>query len=194
MEREIYATDGVITLFHIAEEDKESYLKLRDQVSELPRELRASDETAWLVVYKYTKGSYSVFDNDGEYCGNVNFHNPGAGTPEIGIELLEHKRNIGIGPRSVKLLAQTYYADNPVEYFVLRVRRKNTHSRHMIEKLGCVYEGLQGSTTDELIAHIEKNLGKPLSDEFKENFIRIHDEGEDILIYKYYPETFLDKK
>jgi len=193
MEREIYATDGVITLCRVVAEDKENYLKLRDQVCELSRELRASDETAWLVVYKYTKGNYSVLDNNGEYCGNACFHNPDAETPEIGIELLEDKRNIGIGPRSVKLLAQTYYADKPVEHFVLRVRRKNTHSRHMMEKLGCIYEGLQGCTTDELFAHIEKNLCKPLSDEFKENIIRNHDEGQDILVYKYYPDAFLDK-
>lgn len=122
MEREIYATDGVITLCRVAAEDKENYLKLRDQVCELSRELRSSDEIAWKVVYKYIKGNYSVLDNNGEYCGNVSYINPVVETPEIGIELLEHKRNMGIGPRSVKLLAQTYYADNPVEYFVLRVR------------------------------------------------------------------------
>ncbi len=194
MEREIYATDGVITLFHIAEEDKENYLKLREQVLKLINGIRTSDEVAWKLVYEYTTGNYSVFDINGEYCGNACFHNPDAETPEIGIELLEHKRNMGIGPRSVKLLAQTYYADKPVEYFVLRARRKNTHSRHMMEKLGCIYEGLQGCTTDEFFARIEKNLGKPLSDEFKDNFIRSHDEGEDILIYKYYPDAFLDKQ
>jgi len=193
MEREIYATDGVITLCRVVAEDKENYLKLRDQVCELSRELRASDETAWLVVYKYTKGNYSVLDNNGEYCGNACFHNPDAETPEIGIELLEDKRNIGIGPRSVKLLAQTYYADKPVEYFVLKVRRKNTHSRHMMEKLGCVYVGVEENDFKERIEKIEKSLGRNLPSDFKEAFLSPCDEGEDILVYKYYPEAFLDR-
>ena len=194
MEREIYATDGEITLCRIAEEDKENYLKLRDQVCELSPQYRSSDEIAWKLVYEYTKGNYSVFDSNGEYCGNVCFHNPGAETPEIGIELLEHKRNMGIGPRAVKLLAQTYYANKPVEHFVLRVRRKNTHSRCMIEKLGCVYVGVEENDFKERIERIEKNLGKKLSDDFKEAFLSPPDEGEEILIYKYYPEAFLDKQ
>ena len=193
MEREIYAIDGVITLFNIAEEDKENYLKLREQVLKLNNGIRTSDEVAWKLVYEYTTGNYSVFNSNGEYCGNACFHNPGAETPEIGIELLEDKRNIGIGPRSVKLLAQTYYADNPVEYFVLRARRKNTHSRHMMEKLGCIYDGIEKNNFKERIEKIEKKLGRNLPDDFKEVFLSPPDEGEEILIYKYYPDVFLDR-
>ncbi|MBE6846198.1 MAG: GNAT family N-acetyltransferase [Ruminococcus sp.] len=193
MEREIYATDGVMTLFNIAEEDKENYLRLREQVLKLIDGIRTSDEVAWKLVYEYTTGNYSVFDSNSEYCGNACFHNPDAEIPEIGIELLEDKRNIGIGPRSVKLLAQTYYADKPVEYFVLKVRRKNTHSRHMMEKLGCVYVGVEENDFKERIEKIEKSLGRNLPSDFKEAFLSPCDEGEDILVYKYYPEAFLDR-
>lgn len=194
MERITYATDGDLTLYPLSDDDRDNYFRLKLQVTDNPI-LYTNEELAeimWHSAFDLSDSNFAVYKGS-EYCGNIVLQNDGSDMPEIGIELLEHKRNMGIGPRAVKLLAQTYYADKPVEYFVLRVRRKNTHSRRMIEKLGCVYEGLQGDTTDEFIARIEKNLGKPLSDEFKENFIRNHDEGEDILIYKYYPDAFLDK-
>lgn len=63
----------------------------------------------------------------------------------------------------------------------------------MMEKLGCVYEGIEENDFKERIERIEKNLGKKLSDDFKEAFLSPPDEGEEILVYKYYPDAFLDR-
>ena len=57
---------------------------------------------------------------NGDYCGSLELQNPDSDTPEIGIDLFENKRNKGIAPKVVKLLAKRCYKDRKVDYFLIR--------------------------------------------------------------------------
>lgn len=59
---------------------------------------------------------FSIFNHDGEYCGSIEIQHPEADTPEIGIDLLENKRNKGIAPKVVVMLAKE----------LIRIKRLNT--------------------------------------------------------------------
>ncbi len=79
---------------------------------------------------------YIRYATDGEYCGSIEIQHQEADTPEIGIDLLENKRNKGIAPKVVVILAKRAYQDKTVEYYLIRISSRNPHSKHVFEK-GC---------------------------------------------------------
>ncbi|MBQ3161612.1 MAG: hypothetical protein IJC04_05740 [Oscillospiraceae bacterium] len=91
MNREIYATDGEYTLCPIAEEDREIYCELSKQVSENPELYyeHISKKSIWSTVLYMSDKNYSIFDRDGDYCGNVSLQRPESKEPEIGVDLME---------------------------------------------------------------------------------------------------------
>lgn len=60
----------------------------------------------WEQVLEGEDKVFSVFEINGDYCGSLELQNPDSDTPEIGIDLFENKRNKGIAPKVVKLLAK----------------------------------------------------------------------------------------
>ena len=46
------------------------------------------------------------FPYNGDYCGNMELQYPDSKTPEIGIDLMEDKRNKGIAPKIVRLFVR----------------------------------------------------------------------------------------
>lgn len=60
----------------------------------------------WEQVLEGEDKVFSVFEINGGYCGSLELQNPDSDTPEIGIDLFENKRNKGIAPKVVKLLAK----------------------------------------------------------------------------------------
>lgn len=73
MRREMYATDGEFTLYPIADEDRGNYVELHRQLN--------GNETLFLNPYckdmmweQVLSGKdkvYSIFNNNGEYCGSM---------------------------------------------------------------------------------------------------------------------------
>lgn len=187
MEREIYATDGEITIYHLSEDDMEEYLKLYFGNEEI-------DEFIKRIAFKHTDNNYSIYDKNDEYCGNLDLQNPNSNTPEFGIELVENKRNQGIGPKAIKLFAKDTYNRRNIKYFILRAKRSNTHSRHVLEKLGCTYVETEPNRIKEYVAELEKIMERPLSEKAKKIALSPPDENEEIMIYKYMPDAFLDKQ
>lgn len=57
-------------------------------------------------------------------------------TPEIGIDLLENKRNQGIGPKEVRLFARRVCEIRTIDYFLIRISSNNMHSKYVFEKMG----------------------------------------------------------
>ena len=94
----------------------------------------------WEQVLEGEDKVFSVFEINGGYCGSLELQNPDSDTPEIGIDLFENKRNKGIAPKVVKLLAKRCYKDRKVDYFLIEeqnslVRRFIWISQHKNVKI-----------------------------------------------------------
>ena len=140
MNREIYVTDGEYTLLPISDEDRENYIELHRQLNgEQTLFLNPyCKDMMWEQVLEGKDKVFSIFNCDGEYCGSTEIQRPESDIPEIGIDLLENKRNKGIAPKVVVMLAKRAYQDKPVEYYLIRISSRNPHSKHVFEKLGAV--------------------------------------------------------
>lgn len=77
---------------------------------------------------------YSIFDDAGQYCGSVEFQKPNTQHPEVEIDLLEDMRNKGIGPIAVKIATQRFLELHDIEYFIIKISSKNSHSIHILRK------------------------------------------------------------
>lgn len=190
MKREIYATDGQYYLRPLAAEDKEDYMSLRQQITEMSFLYSTPEllEFMWSASTELGDINYSIFDSNHEYCGNVILQNPKADIPEIGVDLIEAKRNQGIAARAIKMLARQVYEELEVDYFLLRVSSRNSHSRHMIEKLGAVLIGEEEGEFKRMIRTMREVLDE---DSFAKMVERIPslldkniDEKEEV-VYRY---------
>ena len=61
-----------------------------------------------------------MFTTDGDYCGSIELEHSDSNMPEIGIDLLESKRNKGITPKAVRLFAKRVCQKKQVDYFLIR--------------------------------------------------------------------------
>lgn len=113
----------------------------------------------WEQVLKGKDKVFSIFNRDGEYCGSIEIQRPEADTPEIGIDLLENKRNKGIAPKVVVMLAKRTYQDKPVEYYLIRISSGNSHSKQVFEKLGAIPIGTTESTFNTFMKRFKKVMG-----------------------------------
>lgn len=196
MNREIYATDGEYTLCPIAEEDREIYCELCKQVSENPELYyeHISKKSIWSTVLYMSDKNYSIFDRDGDYCGNVSLQRPESKEPEIGVDLMEGKRNKGIAARAIKMLAKKAYEENGYESFTIRALEKNTHSRHMIEKLGAVLENKENPYRRR-IDNLLKSAEKTECEDTKKCLIKTAEDFEQCTeiayVYRYTPDMFI---
>lgn len=161
MRREMYATDGEFTLYPIADEDRGNYVELHRQLN--------GNETLFLNPYckdmmweQVLSGKdkvYSIFNNNGEYCGSMELQRPESDVPEIGIDLVEGKRNKGIAVKVVKLLAKIAYQEKPVEYYLIRISSRNTHSKYVFEKMGAIPIGTAESTFKAFMTNFKAVVG-----------------------------------
>lgn len=119
MKREIYATDGTLTICPASEKDKRNMSnslarkvdKLIKILSKIGIEIKISVSDDGIY--------YSIFDEKNDYCGYFVINNPLSATPEIGIELIKAKRNKGIALRATRLVAKRFYEEHNVEYFLI---------------------------------------------------------------------------
>lgn len=190
MGREIYATDGEFYLLPLTEEDKDNYINLRRQVTDSPQFYSTPEkvEIMWRAMTEVEDISYSIFDRDGEYCGNIILQNPKTDTPEIGVDLLESKRNQGIAARAIKILARQAYQELDVDYFFLRVSSRNSHSKHMIEKLGAVLIGEEEGEFVRMIRTMRETLGEESFAKMLERVPSLLDKSDDEkeeVVYRY---------
>ena len=198
MKREIYASDGKYMLFQISDEDRDRYVELHRQLngeSTLFLNPHCNDMMWEQVVEVNEDIVYSIYDNDGEYCGSIELQNYDSATPEIGIDLLENKRNKGIASEVVRLFAKRVYEERRVEYFLIRISSKNPHSRHVFEKMGVVFIGTTESPFDVIMRNcknvLEEMNGNASSQDELEKDICKGSEKEIIYEYKLIPELFL---
>lgn len=97
-----------------------------------------SKDMMWEQILNNAGSVFSLFTRKRDYCGSIELQQPNSKTPEIGIDLLESKRNQGIAPKAVRLFARRVYEIRKVEYFFIRISSNNQHSKHVFEKMGSV--------------------------------------------------------
>ena len=195
MNREIYVTDGVLTICPASENDKGGLLrnlgrdiaKLAESLSVIGLEMKISVAVDGI--------NYSIFDEKNKYCGNIIIENPSSATPEIGINLVKAKRNKGIALRATRLVAKRFYEENKVDYFLLKASAENTHSRHMIEKTGAVFTGMEESPYKKIlkkcIASVSGSDCEGMKSRFEKELEEYKNMPDNVCVYKLMPESFI---
>lgn len=196
MSREVYASGDGYILYPLADVDRENYIELQLRLNGDDATFLATgiNNTIWEETVNDENSRYfSIYKENGEYCGCIELQNYQSNTPEIGISLIESKRNQGIAAKVVKLLVQKVCQECNIDYFLLKIMSDNSHSKHVFEKMGAVPIG-------EVIPSmlILNKLKETLSeDEFDLMNDIVESQTEDIfekeLIYEYKlpPEAFL---
>lgn len=190
MEREIYAAGEGYILTPMTDADRANYeelLRQTDGNDSLP-----SDEKWDKLVKGEADRYFSIFDEHGVYCGCIEFQNCRSKTPEIGLTLLESKRNQGIAAKVVKLLVQKARSEQQIEYFEVKIRVENSHSRHVFEKMGAVKIGeeeyaltkLRGMLNDKELELVRKALDLAKAESADEELTKA------VYLYKLSPEVF----
>ncbi len=108
MSREPHAIDDRFILYSLADVDRDNY-------EELQRQINGDDtlflmpkikDMMWEALLSDTNTTklYSIFENNGDYCGCIELQQYYTDTPEIGLNLVETKRNQGIAAK-VRILS-----------------------------------------------------------------------------------------
>lgn len=91
------------------------------------------------------------------------------------------------------------YQDKPVEYYLIRISSRNSHSKHVFEKLGAIPIGTTESTFNTIIKSFKNIMGDTdAGDEVQDRLKKYFDESEDsveeeiVYEYKLIPKIFCD--
>ena len=169
MEHEIFAAGEGYFLCPMTDADIENYEELQHSISGEDSEYLTTEQKnkVWDEALKGDVDHYfSIFDEHGDYCGCIELQNCRSKTPEIGLTLSESKRNQGIAAKVVKLLVQKACSEQEIEYFEVKIKAENSHSRHVFEKMGAVKIGeedyaltkLRGLLNDKELELVRKAL------------------------------------
>ena len=133
--RDIFATDGEFKICTISEEDRNDYVELHRQLNgETSLYLNPiSKDMMWEQILNNADSVFSLFTANGDYCGSIELQHPDSHTPEIGIDLMEDKRNKGIASKAVRLFARRAYAIRKVDYFLIRISSNNLHRWELLK-------------------------------------------------------------
>ena len=107
MSREPYTAGEGYFLYPMSDIDKDKYVELQLQLNGENSLFYnpISREKLWNEMINDENDKYfSIYDDNGDYCGCIELQNCKSETPEIGLYLLENKRNQGIAAKVVKLL------------------------------------------------------------------------------------------
>ncbi len=190
MNREIYATNGEIIIYPVADEDRAGYTELHRQLNgEKSFFLNPlCKDTMWEQVLKGNIKIYSIYRNV-SYCGSVELQNPESITPEIGIDLLECERNKGLAPKVIRIFTETVADKQKIDYYLVRISSKNKHSIHVFEKLGAVFDGEEESPFERFMETFKSVMNDEIRNSFKKYFESGDDPVEEIIYrYKLFPK------
>lgn len=192
-ERKIFASDEDFIICNISEADRSDYVELHRQLNgEASLYLNPiSKDMMWEQLLDNADSVFSLFTRKGDYCGSIELQQPNSNTPEIGIDLLEEKRNQGIAPKAVRLFARRVYEIRKVDYFLIRISSNNHHSKHVFEKMGAVKIGEEETDFSRFVEKFRKTAEEDGQD--LEKFRHLFGESGDEAVYCYSldPSTFL---
>lgn len=191
--RKIYVSDDSYILCRLAEEDKEEYMSLLKETNTITNfyDNEANCNIMWKIAIE-GGWEFSIFNKNGDYCGNIMLKYPKSEHPEIGIDIVGKYRNHGIAPKVIKMFARKTYEERRVEYYILRVSSKNLHSKHVIEKLGAVPDDSEDLFMKRVISAFKVVLGEESYQKEREEAEKLLADDEEIYQYRYLPESFLE--
>ena len=202
MKRKIFAADEEYLILPVEDEDRDNYVELHRQLNgnETLFLNPICKDIMWEQVLTGKDKVYSIFSKEGEYCGSIELQNPETNTPEIGIDLLENKRNQGIGPRTVKIFAKACYEERKVDYFLIRISSRNLHSKYVFEKLGAIPLKISAGVFTTFIRDFKERMSDTLiTEEIEGNLMSFFGEDsesaeeEKVYEYKLTPELIYEK-
>lgn len=197
MSREPYTAGEGYILYPIADVDKEYYVELQLQINGENSLFYnpVSREKLWNEMINDENDKYfSIYDDNGDYCGCIELQNCKSETPEIGLHLFESKRNQGIAAKVVKLLVQKVCKGQDIDYFLIKILSNNSHSKHVFEKMGAVPIGEEDRNYTLFLKVLGNSLDedslKKIYDTAK-TYVDDDNENEFVYRYKLSPEAFL---
>lgn len=184
-EREIFVADSKFIICMISDDDREDYIELHRQLNgETSLYLNPlSKDMMWEQTLNHAESIFSLFTTDGDYCGSIELQHSDSNTPEIGIDLLESKRNKGITPKAVRLFAKRVCEEKKVDYFLIRISSTNLHSQHVFEKLGAVKIGVEESPFSKFVERFGEIVEKKEQD--LEGYKYLFGENGDEVVFRY---------
>lgn len=189
-DREIYATDGKYYLYVISEDDRTNYVELQRQVKG-PDTFFLNPlckDMMWEIILKSDFKIFSVYDREDFYCGSLEVQNIDSRTPELGIDLLESRRNQGIAATVIRLLCKKIYDSKKMDYFLIRIASGNRHSKYVFEKMGAIFLENEGSTVERFKEFVCETFGDQNLEKWAELYTA-HEKDETVLRYKLLPEV-----
>lgn len=189
MNKEIYAAGEGYILYPLSDIDRDNHVELKRQVNgDNTLFLNpATKDIMWNVAIRRDKDIlFSIYEENGEYCGCIELQNFRSTTPEIGIDLLESKRNKGIAEKAVRLLVQKVCAEQSVDYFLIKIMSNNPHSRHVFEKMGAEFIGEEDHPFIAMMKEINDSAIKEklnsMADVIK---AQMNDTDDNAVVYRY---------
>ena len=176
-EREIFVSNGEFIICAISDEDRKNYVETSLYLNPLSKDMM------WEQTLHHSESVFSLFTTDGDYCGSIELQHSDSNMPEIGIDLLESKRNKGITPKAVRLFAKRVCEKNPVDYFLIRISSVNLHSQHVFEKMGAIKIGVEESAFSKFAERFVEIAGKKEQD--LEGYKCLFGETSDEVVYRY---------
>ena len=126
---------------------------------------------------------FSLFTENGDYCGSIELQQPDSNIPEIGIDLLENKRNQGIAPKAVRLFAGRVCEIRKIDYFLIRISSNNSHSKYVFEKMGAIKIGEEETAFSRFVEEFSEIAEKEGQD--LERYRDLFGESIDEVVYRY---------
>lgn len=189
MNSEIYAAGDGYILYLLSDIDRDNHVELKRQVNgDNTLFLNpATKDIMWNVAIRRDKDIlFSIYEENGEYCGCIELQNFRSTTPEIGIDLMESKRNHGIAAKAVRLLVQKVCAEQSVDYFLIKIMSNNPHSRHVFEKMGAEFIGEEDRPFIAMMKEINDSAIKEklnsMADVIK---AQMNDTDDNAVVYRY---------
>ncbi len=182
---QIFAENEKYILRFLQESDKENYMRTEMENSTIPKayDLEGYADFSWSCVPEENSLVFCIIEKEtGAYCGYCNLQDIHKSTPKIGINIAKESQGKGIAVQVLPLMMHTYAAGNSVEHFVAKVRSDNTHSRHLMEKLGAVQTGQEDSEFKQAMDALKKSSPKTYASleekrggiEFGEDYIVVY--------------------
>lgn len=190
--RKIFAINEDFIICNISDEDRSDYVELHRQLKgedSLYLNPRSKD-MMWEQILSNADSVFSVFTAKWEYCGSIELQNYDGNTPEIGIDLLENKRNQGIASKTIRLFAEKVYETRQVDYFLVHISSKNLHSQHVFEKMGAVKIGEEETNFLRLVKIFGETVER-MGELEKFRHLLGESDGEMVYCYRLNPDTFL---
>ena len=183
--RDVFATDGEFKICAISEEDRDDYIELHRQLNgETSLYLNPKlKDMMWEQILDHADSVFSLFTINGDYCGSIELQHPDSHTPEIGIDLVEDKRNKGIASKAIRLFAKRVYEIKKVDYFLIRISSNNLHSQHIFEKMGAIKIGEEESAFSRLAGIFKATT--EIEEQSLEKFRDLFGESTDEVVYCY---------